>query len=202
VADYAQAKDVYKELRESLAPWTMANGFERWPRTVAGWQRPAGTDWILRFMFEGAARTGDAEMGHALTGRLQLDSPPGDATATPIRQSTFTGCLVRAELDRLAAVQGSINRRRPPLPAQYTAHFQADTLLGLYLRGLYEPSPSYQEGQYVPLSYYGIEDVREWTRFIIETLPAVLDRFLELRTPRPIDTTPEHLKPKWLKSLS
>ena len=43
MADYAQAKDVYKELREALAPWTKANGFPDGGRgTAAGWQRPQG----------------------------------------------------------------------------------------------------------------------------------------------------------------
>jgi hypothetical protein len=201
VAEYAYAKDVYKELRDGLGPWTAANGFRRWPGMVAGWQRAAGTDQILRFMFEGSGRAGDPEMGHSLTGRVQLDPSPGDPAATTIRQSTFTSCLVGPELDRLAAIQGAINQRRPALPAQFTAHFQADTLLGLYLREQYDPSPRYQEGQYVPFSYYGIEDVREWIRFLVETLPALLDRFLEGRVPPPIDTTPEHLKPKWIKAL-
>ena len=199
--DYAHAKDVYKVLRESLTPWTAANGFRRVPGTVVGWQKPAGPDQLLRFMFEGSSRWGDAETGHSLTGRVQLDPAPGDPAAAPIRQSLFTSCLVRPELDRLAAIQGAINRRRPALPAQYEQDFHADTLLGLYLRELYDPSPTYEEGAYVPLSYYAMEDVREWTQFIIEVLPAVLDRFVAGRTPRPIDTTPAHLKPKWLRNL-
>lgn len=200
MAHYAHAKDVYKELREALGPWAAANSFRRWPGTVAGWQRAAGPDQILRFMFEGSG-WGDPETGNSLTGRLQLDPAPGDPAATPIRQSLFTICLVGSELDRLAAIQGAINRRRPALPAQFAKDFQADTLLGLHLRELYEPSPVYQEGQYVPLSYYDLEDVRAWIGFLVETLPGVLERFLEGRVPPPIDTTPEHLKPKWIKAL-
>jgi hypothetical protein len=199
VADYAHAKDVYKELREALGPWTAANGFRRWPQTVAGWQRASG-DQLLRFKFEGSA-WGDPEAGNALTGWVQVDPSPGDVTATPVRQHLFTGCLIRPELDRLAAIQGAINRRRPALPAQYAKDFEADTVLGLHLRELYEPSPRYQEGEYVRLSYYGMEDVREWSRFIIDVLPAVLERYVAGRIPPSIDTTPEHLKPKWLKSI-
>jgi hypothetical protein len=209
VANYANAKDVYEELRKTLGTWTAAHGFRRWPGMVAGWQRAAGPlarlspgdggDQLLRFGFEGSSRWGDSETGHSLTGRVQLDPSPGDLAETPLRQSTFTGCLIRPELDRLAAIQGTINRRRPALPAQYAADFEADTLLGLYLRALYDPSPSYQEGEYVPLSYYSMEDVRQWSRFIIDVLPVVLDRFVAGRTPRPIDTTPEHLKPKVLR---
>ncbi len=198
MADYAHAKDVYKELREALGPWTKASGFRKWPGTVAGWQRPQGGDQLLRFMFESSA-WGDPETGNSLTGRLQTDPAPGDPTATPIQQLNFTGCLIGHELDRLAAIQGAINRRRPALPAQHKKDVGADTLLGLHLRELYDPSPKYQEGQYVPLSYYGMEDVREWTRFIVEVLPAVLDRFVAGHTPRPVNTTPEHLKPKWLR---
>jgi hypothetical protein len=192
LADYAHAKDVYKELRETLGPWTKANGFRRWPGTVAGW--------LLRFQFESSV-WGDPETGNALTGCVQLDPSPEDLAATAIRQSIFTSCLVHSELERLAAIQGAINRRRPALPAQYAEDFKADTRLGLHLRELYDPSPKYQEGQYVPLSYCGMEDVREWTRFIVEVLAAVLDRFVNGRIPPPIDTTPEHLKIKWGKVL-
>jgi hypothetical protein len=201
VADYAHAKDVYKELRESLAPWTVANGFQPWPGTVAGWQKSLDAERLLRFKFEGSGRMGDREMGHSLTAIVQLDPAPGEPAATPIRQAGFSSCLIGAELDRFAAVQGAINRRRPALPAQFKADVQADTLLGRHLRSLYEPAPKYQEGEYVPLSYHGIEDVREWTRFLIDVLAAALDRFLEGRVPQPIDTTPAHLKPKWLRNL-
>lgn len=31
MAAYAHAKDVHKELRETLGPWTKANGFRKWP---------------------------------------------------------------------------------------------------------------------------------------------------------------------------
>ena len=199
MADYAKAKEVYKELRDALGPWTKANGFRKWPGTVAGWQRPQGALELLRFKFEGSA-WGDPETGNALTGWVQTDPSPGDLTATPIRQSGFTNCLVRPELDRQAEVQGAINRRRPRLPAQYATDFHADTRLGLHLRELYDPSPRYQEGQGAPLSYYGMEDVREWVRFIGDVLPAVLERFVAGRVPRPIDTTPEHLKIKLFES--
>ena len=198
MADYAHAKDVYKELRETLGPWTKANGFRKWPGMVAGWQRPEGADQLLRFMFE-VSVWGDSETGNSLTGRLQTDPSPGDPNATTIRQVLFTGCLIGGELDRLAAIQGAINRRRPAMPAQYKKDAGADTILGLHLRELYDPSPKYQEGQYVPLSYYGMDDVREWTGFILEVLPAVLDRFVAGTTPRPVNTTPEHLIPKWLR---
>jgi hypothetical protein len=200
VASYALAKDVYKELRESLKPWTKANGFRKWPGTAAGWQRPRGELELLRFKFE-VSVWGDPETGNALTGYVQLDPSPGDLAATAIRQSIFTSCLMQSQLDRLAAIRGTINRRRPALPAQYSEDVKADTRLGLHLRELYDPSPKYQEGQYVPLSYYGMEDVREWTRFIVDGLPAVLDRFVDGRIPPFIDTTPEHLKIKWGRIL-
>lgn len=198
MAEYAHANDAYKELRDMLGPWTAADGFQQWPGTVAGWSKAVDPERLLRFKFEGASRMGDSDMGHALAGLVQLDPAPGGPAATPIRQSAFSTCLVGGELEQLAAIQGAINRRRPPLPAGFAEDFRADSLLGHFLRGLYEPSPKYQEGEHVSLSYYAIDDVREWARFIAGVLPAVLDRFLAGRTPRPIDTTPPHLKPRWL----
>jgi hypothetical protein len=198
MADYAHAKDVYKELRDTLGPWTKANAFRKWPGKAAGWQRPQGALELVRFMFE-VSVWGDSETGNSLTGYVQLDPSPGDLTATPIRQVLFSGCLIGGELDRVAAIQGAINRRRPALPAQYKKDVGADTVLGLHLRELYDPSPKYQEGQSAPLSYFGMDDVREWARFIVEVLPAVMDRFVTGNTPRPVNTTPEHLIPKWLR---
>jgi hypothetical protein len=46
-----------------------------------------------------------------------------------------------------------------------------------------------------------MEDVRDLVAFIAAVLPAALDRFLEGRVAKPIDTTPPHLRPKWLESL-
>jgi hypothetical protein len=70
--------------------------------------------------------------------------------------------------------------------------------LGHHLRELYAPSPRYREGQLIQLSYYSIEDARDLVTFIPAVLPDALDRFLEGRVAKPIDTTPAHLRPKWL----
>lgn len=197
--EYAHAEDVYKETRSVLGPWAQAHGFARWPDTVAGWQRSLDSTELLRFKFEGTGRAGDPDMGHALTGLVQLDRAGAGAAATPLRQRLLTSCLLRPEIDRLAALHATINRRRPKLPAQFQQDFSADSLLGLHLRSLYEPSPVYVEGQFVPLSYYSMDDVRETLQFVADVLPAVLERFVEGRLPAPVDTTPVHLKPKWLR---
>jgi len=109
-------------------------------------------------------------------------------------------CLLRSELDRLAQIQGMINRRRLPLPQYLEKDAHEDSLLGHHLRELYASSPQYREGQLVSFSYYSIEDVRDLVAFIVAVLPDALDRFLEGRVAKPIDTTPPQLRPKWLGS--
>jgi hypothetical protein len=187
---------VYQELRAAVAPWTKSQGFRRWSGTQAGWQKTINGEQLLGFKFEGYSIV-NPDIGSSLSGLVQLESP-SQATAGLIRQSPFSCCLVRSELDRLAQIQGTINRRRPPLPQYLEKDAQEDSLLGHHLRELYEPSPRYREGQLIQLSYYSIEDARDLVTFIPAVLPDALDRFLEGRVAKPIDTTPAHLRPKWL----
>ena len=195
--EYAHSKAVYQGLRSAVTPWAKANGFHRWPGTQAGWQKPLNPEQLLGFKFEGY-RMANPDTGHAVTGLVQLEPRSGEVTARSIRQSSFSGCLVRSELDQLARIQGAINQRRPHLPTYLEKDFEDDSLLGHYLRSLYDPAPHYQEGEYVKFSYYSIEDVRELAGFIVAVLPVALERFLEGRVSAPIDPTPAHLRAKWL----
>jgi len=195
-AAYAQAKTVYQELRAALTPWAKSHGFRRWSGTQAGWRKAIHAAQILGFKFEGYSMV-DPDVGNSLTGLVQLD-PSSSPGATPIRQAPFSCCLVGAELDQLARIEGAINQRRPPLPEYLEKDAREDSLLGHYLRTLYQVVPEYREGEVVELAYHSIDDVRDLARFISAVLPAALDRFLEGRVAQPIDTTPPHLRPKWL----
>jgi hypothetical protein len=197
---YAPAKTVYQELRSAVAPWTKSHGFRRWAGTPAGWQKTIGAGQRLGFKFEGYSMV-NPDIGSSLSGLVQLESA-GEPTAGPIRQALFSCCLDRSELDRLAGIQGAINRRRPPLPEYLERDAREDSLLGHHLRELYAPSPEYREGQLVSFEYFSIEDVRDLVGFIAAVLPGALDRFLEGRVAKPIDTTPPHLRPKWLEAGS
>jgi hypothetical protein len=195
---YAPAKTVYQELRSALAPWTKSHGFRRWPGTQAGWQKPIGAAQLLGFKFEGYSLL-NPDIGSSLAGLVQLEAQE-QAAAGPIRQAPFSCCLGRVELDRLARIQGAINQRRPPLPPYLERDAREESLLGHHLRELYQPAPEYREGQLVSFAYYSIENVRDLVGFIVAVLPGALERFLEGRVAKPIDTTPPHLRPNWLKA--
>jgi hypothetical protein len=197
---YAHSKTVYQAVRSAIAPWAKVHGFRRWPGTQAGWQKAIEAGQQLGFKFEGYSMV-NPDIGSSLAGLVQVEVQ-GNAAAGPIRQAPFSCCLGREELDRLARIQGTINRRRPPLPQYLEKDAREDSLLGHHLRELYRASPQYREGQLVSFSYYSIEDVRDLVTFIVAVLPEVLDRFLEGRVAKPIDTTPSHLRPNWLKSGS
>src|SRR5687767_6079648 len=96
-AGYAPAKTVYKEMREAIAPWSKANGFRRWSGTQAGWRKANYAEQLLGFKFEGQV-WGSPDTGNSLSGLVQLDPYPGELTATPIRQTPFSCCLIRSEL--------------------------------------------------------------------------------------------------------
>jgi hypothetical protein len=197
---YALSKVVYKELRDTIGPWAKAQGFARRRDTPAGWHKNLDAGRVLYFQFEMSA-WGDPDIGNALNGYVQIEPQPGGITATPIRQSSFTVCLLRPELDRLAKIQGAINARRPRVPASFESDMAQDTRVGDLLRSRYDPSPAYQEGQFVPLAYYTLEDVRDFTGFIVDVLDPVLERFVEGNIPRVIDTTPPHLRSKTIARL-
>jgi hypothetical protein len=197
---YALSKVVYKELRDTIGPWAKAHGFARRRETAAGWQKNLDADRVMYFQFEVSA-WGDPDIGNSLNGRVQLEPHPGGITATPIRQEYFTTCLLRPELDRLARIQGAINVRRPRVPASFESDMGQDTRVGDLLRSRYDPSPAYQEGEPVPLAYYALEDVRDFSGFILDVLDPVLERFVAGNVPRPIDTTPPHLRSKTIDRI-
>jgi hypothetical protein len=196
---YATAKIAYRELRSTIGPWAKANGYRRWAGTQAGWQKPTDAAQRLFFKFEGYTFA-NPDTGNSYHGLVQLE-PLGSQGSTILRQSNFSCCLVQAELDELARIQGAINRRRPPLPSYLKKDAAADSLLGHDLRALYDPTPQYREGHLIFFSYHSALDARELSAFIAAVLPQALDRFLQERVAQPISATPPHLQPKWLSTL-
>lgn len=199
MSTYAGAKAAYKELRDAVEPWTTANGFVRAKATQANWQKPVGSNQLLRFRFEGYSMV-DPDYGNSYHGYVQLE-PEVTAVGEILRQSMFSCCLVQAELDDLARVQGAINARRPPLPDYLRDDFTRDTLLGHGLREDYDPSPAYREGQLVHFRYYSLDDARDLAAFIARVLPQALERFMQDRAATPISVTPPHLVPKFFRNL-
>ena len=199
MSTYCGAKAAYQELRDAVGPWTKANGFARTKRTQADWQKPVDPDQLLRFKFEGYSMV-DPDYGSSYHGFVQLE-PRVTQTSEIVRQSSFDCCLVQEELDQLARVQGAINARRPPLPEYLREHFDRDTILGDGLRRDYDPAPTYREGESIYFSYYSLADARDLAAFIARVLPQALERFVQGRVAKPINTTPPHLIPKFLRNL-
>ena len=199
MSTYAGAKAAYKELRDAIGPWAKANGFLRTKGTQANWEKPVDPDQLLRFMFEGYSMV-NPDTGNSYHGYVQLE-PRVTSTGEIVRQSSFSCCLVQAELDELARVQGAINARRPPLPDYLRDHFDRDTILGHGLREEYDPAPKCREGEIVYFRYHSLDDARDLAAFIARVLPQALDCFLQGRVVKPISTTPPHLIPKFFRSL-
>ena len=147
---YATAKAAYRELLSTIGPWARANGYRRWAGTQAGWQKPVDAGQRLLFKFEGYSLV-NPDTGNSFHGLVQLE-PLDSRGSTILRQSNFSCCLVQAELDELARIQGAINRRRPPLPGYLKKDVARDSLLGHHLRALYDPTPRYQEGRIIYFS--------------------------------------------------
>jgi len=123
---YATAKAAYRELRSMIGPWAKANNYRRWAGTQAGWQKPMDAEQRLLFKFEGSTFA-NPDTGNSYHGLVQLE-PLGSHGSTILRQSDFSCCLVQAELDELARIQGAVNRRRPPLPGYLKKDAAVDSL--------------------------------------------------------------------------
>jgi hypothetical protein len=196
---YATAKAAYRELRSTIGPWAKANSYRRWVGTQSGWQKPIDAVQRLFFKFDSYGFA-NSDIGNSYHGLIQLE-PLGSQGSTILRQSDFSCCLVQAELDELARIQGAINRRRPPLPWYLKKDVAANSLLGQDLQALYDPTPQYREGDIISFGYHGLQDAREFAAFLAAVLPQALERFLQGRVATPVDRTPPHLRPKWLTTL-
>ena len=111
---YVTAKAAYQELRAIIGPGAKASNYRRWAGTQAGWQKPVDGERRLLFKFESGTFV-SSDIGNSYHGLVQLE-PLGSQGSSILRQSNFSCCLVQAELDELARIQGAVNRRRPPLP--------------------------------------------------------------------------------------
>jgi len=193
---YVTAKAAYQELRAIIGPGAKASNYRRWAGTQAGWQKPVDGERRLLFKFESGTFV-SSDIGNSYHGLVQLE-PLGSQGSSILRQSNFSCCLVQAELDELARIQGAVNRRRPSLPRDLKKAATVDSLLGHSLRALYDPTPQYREGHLMSFSYHSVQDVRDFSAFIAAVVPHALDRFLQGRVATPIDVTPPHLRPRWL----
>src|SRR5258705_260015 len=161
---YATAKAAYRQGPSTIGPLAKANNYRRRPGTPAGWQKPVDAEQRLWFKFEGYSFA-NPDTGNSYHGVVQLE-PSGSHGSTILRQSDFSCCLVQAELDELARIQGAINRRRPPVPSYLKQDAKADSLLGHSLRVLYDPTPQYREGHLISFSYHSGHDAREVSAFM------------------------------------
>jgi len=196
---YATAKAAYRELRSTIGLWAKTNGYRRWAEAQAGWQKPTDAEQRLLFKFEGYSFV-NPDTGYSYHGLVQLE-PLGSHGSAILRQSDFSCCLVQAELDELARIQGAINQRRPPLPSYLKKDVAADSLLGHDLRALYDPAPLYREGHLISFDYHSLRDAQELAAFVATVVPHALERCLQGRVAQPIGRTPPHLRPAWVSSL-
>lgn len=189
--EYARSVAVYRELRAVVGAWAGENGYKRQPRTDASWTRPLGSAENLIFSFRCNPWGGGALGGNSFYGYVQSEpsgGPPGSAIN---RQSDLSLCLLQGELDELREIQNAINRKRPRTP-ELAEWMREDSPVGENTRELYKQYAAgekpYRVGDFATFGYYGIEDVRRHTWFLVRHLPDIAARFVEGRvaTPNPV----------------
>ena len=182
---------MYRELRAVVGAWTQENGYKRQPRSDASWFRPLGSVENLVLSFRCNPWGGGAIGGNSFYGYIQTE-PAGGAPGSAInRQSDIALCLLQEELDELRELQNAINRKRPRTP-ELVAWMREDSPIGERSRELYKEygagEKPYRVGDLATCGYFGIEDVRRHTWFLVRRLPDIVARFLEGRVaiPNPV----------------
>jgi hypothetical protein len=182
---------VYRELRAVVGAWARENGCKRQPRSDANWIRPLGNGENLVLSFRCNAWGGGAIGGNFFHGTIQTEPARGAPGSAINRQSDIALCLLQEELDELRELQNAINGKRPRTP-ELVEWMREDSPVGERTRELYKEygagEKPYRVGDFVTFGYFGIDDVRRHTWFLVRRLPDIVARFLEGRvaTPNPV----------------
>ncbi|HYW30998.1 MAG TPA: hypothetical protein VE869_05770 [Gemmatimonas sp.] len=193
MAEYIRAKDVHREFRRALKPWTTAEKFTRSAGEPMAWTRPLNEAQRLAFSFETDLYS-RPPLGGSIHGYVSVSTAPTPPSRDTLHRSRmFTTCLLQEEISELEWIQSSINLRRPITElAKEWLDTSGDGFVQSYFQAVADP---YLAGMSVTITYFSAEDVAELLAFILRVFPPVLARFVDDRCPPAIARFPQTSPP-------
>jgi hypothetical protein len=171
-----KSTEVYRTIREMIAPWCKAQGFRRIKSGLLGYYKPLDEGYLV-FWFQCDQWGWDDFAGSGFIVEFQISDEPLIGRGT--RRTRLPLLLNDEQLEHLRQAQNQmISQLNPPPKHHRVFHISPD-----YTRMLLERFKPVTETELNPFQfwhrYYSIEDVQRWAVLILDLLPVVLRTFLQ-----------------------
>lgn len=164
---------IYKVVREAIAPWCKQNGFKRTPGGMLGWFKPQGDNFIV-FWFQCNQDGWDAYAGSSFCVEFQFSDSHdigGGASELRHRLSYF---LTLGEREEVRQKQNHVIAKLDYPPKDHFT-FQMDANVANWYRQKFIAVEMVYPDKYdIWLRYKDGEDVKTWAEFVLRRLPKVL----------------------------
>jgi hypothetical protein len=169
-----KSREVYREIRELLAPWCKTHGFRRVKSGLPGWYKPVGDEWFL-FWFQCSDWGWNALTGSAFTVEFQLSAAP--VIGTGAKRKRLLQLMDGAPLEQARQIQNRViaSLRLPP---ENHPMFRISPQITEWTLSMFQPvTPQAMNPNQLWFRYYAVEDIRRWAAFILAQLPGALKSF-------------------------
>jgi hypothetical protein len=169
-----KSREVYREIREILAPWCKTHGFRRVKSGLLGWYKPVGDEWCL-FWFQCSDWGWNDLTGSEFTAEFQLSAAP--VIGTGARRKRLLQLMDVAQLERVRQIQNRVIAGLRLPPEDHPMLRISPHITEWYLSMFQPVTPQTLNPNQLWFRYYTVEDIRRWAAFILDQLPVALRSF-------------------------
>ena len=164
-----KSTELYALLKSDLGSWFKSADFKR-TKGFLSWSRSrGGASTVVWFQ---ASRDGwDAFAGSKFVVEFQRSAEP-DPGAHPARRMRIASLLSAPAREEMRALQNSVIASLTPPPDSHYALHVSENVTAWYRKKFVLDDLPYSDGDDVWLRYAAPDHVREWSRFLLQHLPA------------------------------
>jgi hypothetical protein len=169
-----RSREVYREIREILAPWCKTHGFKRVRSGLLGWYKPVRDEWCL-FWFQCSEWGWNDLTGSEFTVEFLLSAAPVIGPA--VKHKRLLQLMDDAPLEQARQIQNRViaSLRLPPKDHPM---FRISPQITKWYLSMFQPiTPQTMNPNQLWFRYYTVEDIRRWATFILAHLPGALKSF-------------------------
>ena len=173
---------VYREARQTLAPWCKKNGFRRTSGGMLGWYRPLGDEFVV-FWLQCSQDGWDAYAGSKFVVEFQRSPSKSIGDLKSVVRHRLPYFLRDDELQTVQAMQNEVIAQLPQPPEDYFVYGISESVAKWY-RAKFEPiREPYTNQSDIWLRYQQPSHVQQWAEFLLALLPRILEQ-VETETAR------------------
>ncbi len=169
-----KSTEVYRIIRDVIAPWCKTQGFKRTKGGMLGWYKPVGNKFLV-FWFQCSMDGWDNFAGSRFVVDTQLSDEP--IVGSSIQHQRLPHFLDDAQLEQVRQIQNMVTERLKAPPETYFVLHISPSVREWYLAKFQPITRKYANTDDIWLRYFFPEDVRRWAEFALDHLPSILESF-------------------------